>query len=126
CLSVPFANNADSTNFICDCGVSFLAVPTRHDILRACALDIYKLFLCNIFGIVSGLSDSGPTLNHNEDLFYSELQRRLRFSNRHIDNIAKSFVEAGLGTQEDALLCIIPVLRSSPGMILPLPPDIKT
>ncbi|KAL9094734.1 MAG: hypothetical protein Q9165_003004 [Trypethelium subeluteriae] len=80
----------------------FLVARTRGPLAVLCAQEIFAAFLTAILSIVEDIG--GETSCRTERLW-------LKFSNTQVDSIIDLFVANELGSREEALACIIPVLR---------------
>jgi ankyrin repeat protein len=80
-----------------------LAVRTDNEVETMVAQDIYIQFLKELF---LNLSDLGGDVD-----VIPELQNSFIASSTRIDDLIHCFENSKLGSREDALLCIVPVLR---------------
>ncbi len=125
-LSIPLAAARHSIDSSLDLhegnsSISALFIPTKNSLLDMCAQDLFTSFIERVAAVISTLSDVNSMRQRDSYTPLAEdRQQDFRLANRHIDRIATGFVEAGLGSREDALMSIIPSLREN--FILP-PPD---
>ncbi|KAI2720643.1 hypothetical protein CBS147332_3883 [Penicillium roqueforti] len=80
-----------------------LAVRTDNELEAMVAQDIYIQFLKEVF---LNLDDLGGDVD-----VIPELQNSFLASSTRIDDLIRCFENSKLGSREDALLCIVPVLR---------------
>lgn len=116
---MPLALSDDQSDYS---RIQLLAVRSNASLLQSCVQDLFAAFVHTIVDTVSNLTDIHATPQDgsmgrgygNRDSSYN-----YRFSNRHIDRLTECFVQSGLGSAEQALLSIIPALRSK--QLLPPP-----
>jgi ankyrin repeat protein len=75
-------------------------VPTNGSLLSQCAQEVFGSFLKSILCVVE---DTGG-------IAIKEESPHFRLENRLVSNIAESFTQSQLGTEHEALLCILPVM----------------
>ena len=80
-----------------------LCLPRKRSLLDICTQELFV-------ALIASFLKSGEILIPNSTI--EESQGNIQMNNRAVDDIAKAFVENGLGTRSDALLCITPSLRS--------------
>lgn len=83
--------------------VRVLALPTNLSLRQLCAQDIFSLFFAAILHIMEDLELSEFNLE-------GQLQE-CNLGHPIIKRIQKAFVESKLGSLEDALACVVPVLK---------------
>ena len=81
-----------------------LVVRTKNKLEKMVAQDIYIHFLRSA---LEGLAELGGEIN-----MLPGSQNRLVAHNSRIDDIVECFESSGLGSREDALLCVVPSLRN--------------
>jgi ankyrin repeat protein len=81
-----------------------LVVRTKNKVEKMVAQDIYIHFLQSA---LEGLAELGGEIN-----ILPGSQNRLVAHNSRIDDLVECFESSGLGSREDALLCIVPSLRN--------------
>ncbi|KAG2413781.1 hypothetical protein HFD88_002970 [Aspergillus terreus] len=81
-----------------------LVVRTKNKLEKMVAQDIYIHFLRSA---LEGLAELGGEIN-----ILPGSQNRLVAHNSRIDDIVECFESSGLGSREDALLCVVPSLRN--------------
>lgn len=81
-----------------------LVVETENKLETLAAQDVYIEFLQQVF---PRLDELGGTVDVRLGVF-----NKFRAESSRIDDLALCFGNAGLGSREDALLCIVPVLRA--------------
>ncbi|KAG5749686.1 hypothetical protein H9Q70_007631 [Fusarium xylarioides] len=82
--------------------ITVWSAPTTSSLTTLCAQEIFGSFLGSILGIVDYFSN--PVIGkHTQDL---------PLASKMASELVTAFVESGLGTREDALLCISPLLIS--------------
>lgn len=93
-----------------------LSVITQNPLVTLCAQDVYLSFMTAMSAI---LEDVGGTTDVRDAATETLVQlARLDSSsdfvliNTNLDRIATAFVDSGLGSREDAYMCIIPPLRA--------------
>ncbi|RMJ22703.1 ankyrin repeat-containing protein [Aspergillus sp. HF37] len=79
-----------------------LAVKTQNGLGTMAAQDLYIRFLGAVFENVAGLGGTTDVLPGAQNTFFAQ--------NTHLDELVTSFESGKLGSREDALLCIAPVL----------------
>lgn len=110
----PYAYEAAGSDRLDSSRVWLLSLPTSATLLDMIAQDIFTIFMFEIASIMErltevsvrqpvGSSTDNPILR-NPNTTSSEL------SNTHIDELARILCEAGLATEEAALMCIVPAL----------------
>lgn len=85
-------------------------VRTKSSLVDICAQELFTYLL---FGLKDALlrspflnefNDAKPTINH--------IYRSLRMESSLVTKVVDMFVDSGLGTHTEALLCVVPALRS--------------
>ncbi|KAK8220900.1 ankyrin repeat-containing domain protein [Phyllosticta capitalensis] len=69
---------------------------------KACAQEIYSMFLMSIIGVVKNI---GGTTTSPKD------HKHFHLANTNVSRIQEAFTKNNLGSVEEALACLIPVLR---------------
>ncbi|RJE19266.1 ankyrin repeat-containing protein [Aspergillus sclerotialis] len=80
-----------------------LVVKTQNGLENMAAQDIYIRFLDAIFGDLDDLGGSVDVIPGSQGTFLAQSKR--------LDELVTCFESGRLGSREDALLCIVPVLR---------------
>ncbi|EER25928.1 ankyrin repeat containing protein [Coccidioides posadasii C735 delta SOWgp] len=122
-LSIQKRNSLYGYSQSFNCNAKALYVSTRHGLPLMCAQDIFTIFICRVVNAIQDISDFEPFLEAGGDTVRSQ-DGSFRLVNRHIDSIAEAFRNAGLGSREDALTSMIPILRAH--SLLVIPENIKT
>jgi ankyrin repeat domain-containing protein 50 len=93
-----------------------LSVTTSNSLAEMCAQDIFVSFLTSITGIIQNIGGETNTRDPTTEApLYrqrSEESGNFLLLNTQIDKIASAFVNSGLGSREEAYMCIIPSLRT--------------
>jgi ankyrin repeat protein len=79
-----------------------LAVKTENGLETMAAQDLYIRFLGAVLENLAGLGGTTDVLPGAQNTFFAQ--------NTHLDDLVTSFESGNLGSREDALLCIVPVL----------------
>ncbi|KAB8073732.1 hypothetical protein BDV29DRAFT_175032 [Aspergillus leporis] len=80
-----------------------LVVKTENLLENMAAQDIYIQFIKGVLGDLKELGGDTNVLPGSQNGYIAH--------NNHLDDLVKCFESNNLGTREDALLCIVPVLR---------------
>lgn len=131
-LSVPLlirrrilSDAASSHSHNANCSAKVLYVSTRYGLPLLCAQDIFTSFISRVVNAIEDISDFEPIRETDGEAFSSQgTSRSFRLVNPHLDSIAEAFRNAELGTREDVLMCMIPILRAH--SLLAIPDKIKS
>ncbi|KAF3935762.1 Ankyrin-1 [Dactylella cylindrospora] len=81
-----------------------LYVLTQNSTLTMCAQDIFMSFLADLFQNITDIGGETKTRTP------FDLQNTFLLQNSQIEEMANRFEDSGLGSREDAYMCIIPLL----------------
>lgn len=91
--------------------VRVLELPTNLSLRQLCAQDIFSLFFAAILHIIEDLEPFEFDFHHAEFPGSGIKPERNQLSHIIITGIQEAFLESKLGSLEDALACVIPVLK---------------
>ncbi|KAF4171487.1 hypothetical protein CNMCM8694_002614 [Aspergillus lentulus] len=90
-----YAPNATTSDII--------SVTAKNSVTKMCAQEIFISFLCAVASIVADLGCSMVRRRSSNDFY---------LVNEKISKLINAFAESGIGSREDAFLCIIPAMQT--------------
>jgi hypothetical protein len=73
-------------------------LPTKCTLLSLCAQEVFAVFVKCVLEVVQDIGEVGVQEEPND----------IRFSNQLVSEVVEAFVDAQLGSREEALLCVLP------------------
>jgi ankyrin repeat protein len=98
--------------------IKLLSIQTQNSVLVMATQDIFTSFIDALASVTSQLKgvnlvqSLGSNATANEDISVSVARPFFGLSHHHTERLADLFTQAGLGSQEDALMSVIPSFRS--------------